>query len=305
MCVVILNYNGRKLLGRFLPLIAKTDYKPLELVVVDNASSDDSCGWLRARWPQVTLLQQDRNLAYAGGNNVGIRYAMEKGHRYVVIANNDIEPHPAWIREAVVHAAAHPQHGFIGFQLFNQEITRPAFEQACRHFDKTDWKPVSHISGCSLFCDTELFRSIGLFDETYRFYAEENDLELRATSAGWQMVELTVPVWHMGEASTCKMGLRRAYLSMRNLIRMSLKFDGLWCGLRTAGTVFNRACNPSLRLDFDADYTLRRYRPSSLPVNAGLAMAALGWNVLAMPHTLYAGWRDRRRVSEYLARQVH
>ncbi len=300
-----MNYNGRKLLGRFLPLIAKTDYKPLELVVVDNASSDDSCGWLRARWPQVTLLRQDRNLAYAGGNNVGIRYAMEKGYRYVVIANNDIEPHPAWIREAVAHAAKHPQHGFIGFQLFNQEVTRPEFGQACQQFSKTDWKPVNHISGCSLFCDTKVFRSIGLFDETYRFYAEENDLELRATRAGWQMVELTVPVWHMGEASTCKMGLRRAYLSMRNLIRMSLKFDGLWCGLRTTGTVFNRACNPSLRLDFDADYTLRRYRPSSLPVNAGLAMAALVWNVLAMPHTLYAGWRDRRQVAEYLAQQIH
>jgi hypothetical protein len=304
VCVVILNYNGRKLLGRFLPVIARTDYQPLELVVVDNASQDDSCGWLQARWPQVTLLRQERNLAYAGGNNVGIRYAMAKGHRYVVIANNDIEPHTAWIREAVAHAMAHPQHGCIGFNVFNQEVTRLTFEQACRQLGQTDWRPVAHISGCSLFCDTELFRSVGLFDETYRFYAEENDLELRAMRAGWQMVELTVPVWHMGEASTCKMGLRRAYLSMRNLIRMSLKLDGLWRGLRTVATVFNRACNLSLHLDFDADYTLRRYRPSSLPVNAGLALAALGWNLLALPHTLYVGWRDRRRVAQYVAKQV-
>jgi GT2 family glycosyltransferase len=303
--VVILNYNGRKLLGRFLPLIAKTDYAPLELVVVDNASSDDSCGWLRARWPQVTLLRQEENRAYAGGNNVGIRYALEKGHRYIVIANNDIEPHPSWVREGVAHATAHPQHGCIGFNVFNHEVTRPAFEEACRRLGRTNWKPVAHISGCSLLCNAELFRSIGLFDETYRFYAEENDLEIRATRAGWQMVELTVPVWHLGEGSTRKMGLRRAYLSMRNLIRMHLKLDGAWRGLWTVGTVFNRACNPSLRLDFEADYTLRRYRPSSLPVNAGLALAALGWNTLALPHTLYAGWRDRRRVAEYLARQIH
>lgn len=304
VCVVILNYNGRKLLGRFLPLIAKTDYQPLELVVVDNASVDDSCGWLRARWPQVTLLRQERNLAYAGGNNVGIRYAMERGHRYVVIANNDIEPHPSWIREAVSHVSAHPLHGCIGFNIFNQEVTRPAFERACQEIGKTNWRPIQHISGCSLFCDAEMFRSIGLFDETYRLYAEDNDLEMRATRAGWQMVELTVPVWHMGEGSTRKMGLRRAYLSMRNLIRMSLKLEGLRRGLRTVATVFNRACNPALQLDFAADYTLRRYRPSSLPVNAGLAMAALGWNVLAMPHTLYAGWRDRRRVAQYVAKRV-
>lgn len=303
MCVIILNYNGRRLLGRFLPLIARTDYQPLELVVVDNASADDSCGWMRARWPQVTLLRQEQNLAYAGGNNAGIRYAMARGHRYVVIANNDIEPHPSWVREAVAHAQAYPRHGFIGFNIFNQEVTRPAFERACRDIGRTGWNPVEHISGCALFCDAELFRSIGVFDETYRLYAEENDLEIRAMRAGWQMVELTVPVWHLGEGSTRKMGLRRAYLSMRNLIRLAFKLEGMGRGLRTIVTVFNRACNPWLRLDIEGDYTLWRYRPSSLPVNAWLALAATGWNLWALPHTLYAGWRDRRRVAEYLAQR--
>jgi GT2 family glycosyltransferase len=301
VCVVILNYNGRDLLERFLPLIARTDYQALELLVVDNASTDDSCDWLRARWPRVTLLRQERNLGYAGGNNAGIRYAMEKGHRYVVIANNDIEPHPSWVREAVAHATAHPEHGIIGFRLFNQDASRTAFELSCRQMRQTTWQPVDVVTGCALFCDLHVLRAIGLFDETYQFYAEEEDLEQRALCAGWQMAELNVPVWHLGEASTHKMGLRRAYLVMRNVIRLHFKLRGILAGLRMSKTVLNRACNPWLKLNLDSDYTLRRYRPASLPTNALLACGAIGWNLLRLPQTLAAGRRDRERIARYRA----
>lgn len=302
VCVVVLNYNGRRLLGRFLPPIMKTDYAPLEIVVVDNASHDDSCGWLKARWPQVTLLKTTRNLGFAGGNNVGIRYALERGHRYVVIANNDIEPHPSWIREAVAHAQTHPRHGIIGFNLFNLDVTRPAFETACRNLGPTQWKPAEHVVGAAMFCDSEVFRSIGAFDETYRFYSEETDLEIRLTAAGWKMVELSVPVWHLGEGSTRKLGLKRAYLQMRNSVRMSFKLNGLLGGAKMIKTVLNRACNPWLRLAIDRDYTLSRYRPSNLPTNTALALAAIGWNLAMLPRTLYAGFVDRQRIAAHRAK---
>ncbi|MCX7824372.1 MAG: glycosyltransferase family 2 protein [Verrucomicrobiae bacterium] len=303
VCVIVLNYNGRELLERFLPLIAKTDYQPLELVVVDNASTDDSCEWLRAHWPQVTLLRQERNLGYAGGNNAGIRYAIANPPPYVAIANNDIEPHPLWVREAVAHAAAHPEHGIIGFRLFNQDASRPAFELACRQARETTWRPAAVVTGCALFCDLGVLRAVGLFDEAYQFYAEEEDLEQRAMRAGWQMAELSVPVWHLGEASTQKMGLRRAYLVMRNVIRLHLKLRGILAGLRMSKTVLNRACNPWLKLDLDGDYTLRRYRPAGLATNAMLACAAIGWNLLWLPRTLAAGRRDRERIARYRASQ--
>ena len=302
VCLVILNYNGRGLLERFLPALAGSDYQPLEIVVVDNASTDDSCGWLQARWPQVTLLRSDRNLAWAGGNNIGIRHALEKGHRYVVLANNDIEPHPDWIRRAVEFVDGHPAHGIAGFHLFEEERTRPAFETACRQLPPPDWRETENVMGCAMFCDRDVFRSIGLFDETYRFYAEESDLELRALAGGWKMAELNTPVWHLGEGSTRKMGLKRAYLQMRNSIRMKLKLQGVFNGLCMCKTVLNRACNPWLRLDWEGDYTLRRYRPASLPVNAALALAAMGWNLLALPATLMAGRRDRERIARWLAR---
>ena len=302
VCLVILNYNGRALLERFLPSLARTDYQPLEIVVVDNASTDDSCGWLQARWPQITLLRSPRNLAWAGGNNVGIRHALEKRHRYIVLANNDIEPHPGWIRRAVEFAGGHPAHGLMGFHLFEKECTRPAFENACRQLPAPDWRETENIMGCAMFCDSGLFDGIGLFDEGYEYYFDEQDLEARALRAGWRMAELNVPVWHLGEASTRRLGLRRGYLQMRSLVRFSVKQRGVAAGLRAAVTVLNRACNPWLRLNWDGDYTLRRYRPASLPVNALLALAAIGWNVAALPQTLRAGRMDRERIARCRAR---
>lgn len=296
VCLIVLNYNGRRLLGRFLPSLVQTDYSPLEVVVVDNASTDDSVGWLKARWPRVTLLQSPGNLAWAGGNNLGIRYALDKGHRYIVLANNDIEPHPGWLRRAVELATAKPEYGIIGFRLFNQEAARPAYEAACRELAPLSWQETTHVPGCSLFCDAAMFHAIGLFDERYIFYAEENDFEIRAFRAGWRAAEINTPVWHVGEASTRRLGLKRAYLSMRNYIRLHLKLDGVWRGLWAVAVVFNRACNPWLRLDFEADYTLLRYRPRGPLLNGVLAVAALGWNLAMLPWTLGAGWQARRRI---------
>ncbi len=69
-----------------------------------------------------------------------------------------------------------------------------------------------------------------------------------------------------------------------------------WWGLWAVAVVFNRACNPWLRLDFEADYTLLRYRPRGPLLNGVLAVAALGWNLAMLPWTLGAGWQARRRI---------
>ena len=118
-----------------------------------------------------------------------------------------------------------------------------------------------------------------------------------APRAGWQMVELNVPVWHMGEASTRKMGLRRAYLQMRNMIRLCFKLDGFLAGLRIIKTILNRACNPWLKLDFETDYTFWRYRPSTLSVNAFLVLAAIGWNFIRLPQTFYRGCLEKKLIA--------
>jgi hypothetical protein len=90
--------------------------------------------------------------------------------------------------------------------------------------------------------------------------------------------------------------LKRAYLQMRNSIRFTFKHHGIFKGLGMCKTVLNRACNPWLRLPPGVDYTFQRYRPSTFPVNATLALGAIGWNIVRLPQTLHAGSRDRQRI---------
>ena len=298
-CIVVLNYNGRMLLERFLPSLVKTDYQPLEVVVVDNASTDDSVAWLQANWPQVTVLALSENRGWSGGNNAGARYALEKGHRYLIFANNDIEPHPGWVREAVKLATAHPEFGMIGFEVHNMELSRPAFEAACRKLETARWHEVRDVMGCSLFCDATVFKAIGFFDETYRFYVDETDFEYRVLQAGWRGAELNVPVWHLSEASVRTLGWQRGYLQMRNDIRFRVKLGGWRATLISVMNVLNHACNPWLRWDSEKEPWKDRYRLASWPVNAALALAAIGWNVLHLPQTRRAGRADLERIARH------
>lgn len=92
--VVIVHYNGAALLEACLASIQRQEDRPLEVIVVDNGSTDDSLPLVRSRYPDVRVLEQRRNLGFAEGNNAGVKAARGK---YVVLLNNDTEVTPGWI----------------------------------------------------------------------------------------------------------------------------------------------------------------------------------------------------------------
>ena len=92
--IVIVNYNGSALLDACLASIQRQEYQPLDLIVVDNGSTDNSVELVRSRYPGVRVLEQGRNLGFAEGNNVGVRAARGQ---YAVLLNNDTEVTPGWI----------------------------------------------------------------------------------------------------------------------------------------------------------------------------------------------------------------
>ncbi len=303
VCIVVPNYNGRNLLERFLPALAATDYEPLELVVVDNASKDDSVNWLRLRWPQVTVLEQSRNLFWAGGNNVGILYAKQRGHRFILFANNDIEPHPFWVREAVKFSMTHSEYGMVGFRLFNRDSERQAFETAGRELSEVKWHEVADVTGCYLFCPMELFEAVGVFDERYELYRDEADFERRAFEAGWRAAELNVPVWHLNEATAMHLGLRLSYLQMRNDVRFHLKLGGIRAGLRAMRSLLILTCNPRISLKSGHVFWMRRYQPANWIVNAVIALSAIMWNLAHLMETRRVGNADRQRIARRCSNQ--
>ncbi|HIP87591.1 MAG TPA: glycosyltransferase family 2 protein, partial [Anaerolineales bacterium] len=115
---IVVNWNGLEDTIACLASLAEVDYPSLEVVVVDNGSTDGSPALLRQRFPRLALLETGENLGYAGGNNVGVRYVLERGADYVLLLNNDTEVAPGFLRRLVEVAEADPRVGVVGPTIY-------------------------------------------------------------------------------------------------------------------------------------------------------------------------------------------
>jgi GT2 family glycosyltransferase/predicted SAM-dependent methyltransferase len=300
VCVLILNLNGRQHLEYCLPSVARTEYSNLELVLIDNNSTDDSVSFTRAHFPQVSILQNSTNLGWAGGNNAGIRYALERGTDHIVLLNNDIEVDERWLREAVRVAEQRPRVGLIGFNTVgeyknSEDPERRRFNELRAAWRELKVNPTDHITGCALFVRAEVFRNVGLIDESYFAYGEEDDLESRAIRAGYARVRINVPVWHYNGGFWGKRFMRSSYLAMRNNVRYLLKTQTPREIIRQTIWLIRFVC--SFRMQFDHDIPhFRRLRPSRYIVNVSLLAVAFLWNLVFLPVTLWKRAGDERKI---------
>lgn len=291
VCILMLNWNGKKHLEYALPSVLATDYPNYELVVIDNASTDGSVKYIEENLPKITVLRNERNLQYAAGNNVGVRYAMERGAKYVALLNNDVKVDQRWLAAAVQVAEERPQVGCVGFRVFNEyrdeDRDGRQFETAMDTWQELEVTETKHICGCALFIRTEVFERIGFFDEVFVAYGEEDDFEKRAMRVGYKMVRVNVPIWHYSMGSWGKMPLHAGWLVMRNTIRCAIKNDDSKCILNIVKRVFVIACNPFSKAD-PVYFHYMRLRPSNVAANSFLLGYALLWNLVFLPQTLAA-----------------
>jgi len=109
IAVVILNYNGRNLLEKFLPSV--TSFSPqADVVVVDNNSSDESIPFLKKEYPEIQIIKLDKNLGYAGGYNQGLSFL---NYNYYVLLNSDVEVTPNWLTPFIEWRNTHQNFGCI------------------------------------------------------------------------------------------------------------------------------------------------------------------------------------------------
>src|SRR3989339_2018211 len=99
VAAVILNWNGKNFLEKFLPSVVASTYPDLEIVVGDNASTDDSIEFLQKNYPSVRIIQNDKNFGFAGGYNRILEHLVAE---YFILLNSDVEVSPGWI-EPVIH----------------------------------------------------------------------------------------------------------------------------------------------------------------------------------------------------------
>jgi GT2 family glycosyltransferase len=199
---VILNWNGWHDTIPCVESLRELTYPNYQIVVVDNASSDDSEARIRAACPDVTLLQSGANRGFAGGNNVGIRYALEHGADYVWLLNNDTLADPAALSALVARAESDPQIGFAGSKVLYESqpdivwfaggAIQPRNARGAYLSDVPDDEqlPPAHesnyLAGTSLLARRVAIQQVGLMPECYFLYYEEVDWQYSGRKAGWK-----------------------------------------------------------------------------------------------------------------------
>ena len=199
--VVVLNWNGWRDTDACLKSLTGLGYPDYKIVVVDNASSDGSEKELRARHPTLTLLQSGANLGFAGGNNVGLRYALKHGAEYVWLLNNDTLVEPDALTQLIAKMQREPELGLCGSTLL-YESQRDSVQAlggarynrwlgSVQHVGQHETWPqdvdekevegqLDYLIGASTFVSRLFLETIGLMQNDYFLYFEELDWAARA-----------------------------------------------------------------------------------------------------------------------------
>jgi GT2 family glycosyltransferase len=197
---VVLNWNGWRDTLICLASLALQDYPNLVVVVVDNCSQDDSVARIKKNYPAIILLETGANLGFSGGNNLGIRVALESGADYVWLLNNDTIAPPDTATKLVAKAIAEPQAGEIGtvlhhmnspeaVQAWGGAILFPwAFYRARLVTTPHNFGKNMALMAASVLLRRETLIQVGLLDDGFFMYYEDSDLSFRIYKAGWTLV---------------------------------------------------------------------------------------------------------------------
>jgi GT2 family glycosyltransferase len=197
--IVVLNYNGKEVIKRCLTSLFCLDYPNFEVVVVDNASDDGSLEAARVAFSRVTFIKNDQNLGFSAGNNVGIKYSLEKMADFVLLLNNDTEVEKTFLTKLVDCALGTPGVGIFSPLIFLRETGQVWFSGGRidwlrmkslhrREVLKQNCTDSDFISGCAMFVRAEVFKKIGLLDEEFFLYWEDADFSVRAKRAGFGLL---------------------------------------------------------------------------------------------------------------------
>ena len=288
LSVVIVSYNTRDMTIACVKSVL--DHKgalDVEVIVVDNCSSDDSADALRKTFPQIKVIDSPANGGFAYGNNI----AFEQCHgRFVLLLNPDTEVHPGGLEKAMAYMQANPKTGILGPRVLLDDSTQQS--SMIRYLSLTQlffiifmpslWlrktslfgdlryanlsrdaiNKVDAVSGCFMLAPRGVLQSIGGLNTRFFMYGEEAEWAHRTKRAGWDIVyNPEIEILHHGAASTSHMGVWKAIEMTRGHI-LFLRFTR---GVAVAwlGTLL-MTIRDLVRVPYYAVQTvLRGFRPSA------------------------------------------
>ncbi len=244
VAVVILNWNGKKFLEKFLPVVKERSRKEADIIVADNASNDGSVEYLSEFHPDVRTILLDKNYGFATGYNLALK---QVDAHYYVLLNSDIEVTENWIPPVIRLMEANPDvaacqpkimsyhdpekfeyagaaGGFI--DKYGYPFCQGRLFQSIEK-DEGQYDRVSEIfwaTGACLFVRSELYHKLGGFDDDFFAHMEEIDFCWRAKNLGYRIMYCPdSKIYHIGGGTLPKNNSRKTYLNIRNNIIMLYK----------------------------------------------------------------------------------
>jgi GT2 family glycosyltransferase len=235
--VVLLNWNGQRLLAQFLPALLRTTYSPIEIVVADNGSTDNSIHFLESEYPQVRILKWSENLGFTVGNNSALPYISSP---YFVLLNTDVEVTPGWLDGMVKIMQGFPEvaaiqpkilswgepdkfeyagaaGGFLDYLAFpfcrgrvfqHLETDVGQYDETCE---------IAWASGACILLRKSVVEEHGLFEPSFFAHMEEIDLCWRLRNHGYKILCFPFSVvYHVGGGTLSKENPKKTYLNFRN-----------------------------------------------------------------------------------------
>jgi hypothetical protein len=199
-----------------LSLLEQT-YKHYNILIVDNHSVDGSIEELNILFPQIIIIRNEENIGFAGGCNVGIKYAIEKKFDYIFLLNNDTVAHPQMLEKLIDCGNKNPRAAIFTGKIYYQDEPNKIWYAGGKisywksegmHFrlkkndkiEKSNSKvpiEVSFVSGCCMLLPIKTIQSVGFFDENFFLYYEDLDYCLRTIKKGYALLYLNdAIVWH-------------------------------------------------------------------------------------------------------------
>ncbi len=273
LAVIVLNYNGEHLLKLFFDSIKSVLDKQVDLIFVDNNSSDNSVELVRKFKVQnskfkIKLIQNKKNLGFTGGNNKGIKYALSEDYDYIMLLNNDVlikgefwQPMIAYLEQNNKVALISPKIYFAtGYEMHKSNYSRDQLGQVIWYAGgKIDWQNInaSHIgvdevdkgqydqatatdfaTGCCLMAPRKVWDEVGLLDDRYFLYYEDSDYSQQVKQSGYEVHYVPqATIWHLNAGSSACGGELQDYFITRNRLLFGMK----WASLRTKFALFRES----------------------------------------------------------------
>jgi len=229
--VVVLNWNGRRYLQDCLPSIKKQSYRDFEIILVDNASTDGSVGYVKKNFKNIKVIQNKTNVGFCRGNNLGIENSMGD---YIFILNNDTRLDKNCLKELMNSVNRNPHTGMLCPKISYHDtketdslglvISKSGLSKDIKDY-KT--KPFCPCGGAA-FYKREMLEDIKLdddyYDSDYFIYMEDYDLGFRARLRGWECTAVPKAiVYHLHGATMKNQPDKSVYLGIRNRLYTIIK----------------------------------------------------------------------------------